>query len=136
MDAATSQLLRQRAGQRCEYCRLAQEHSALRFHIEHVIAHQHGGPDDPENLALACLECNYQKGPNLSGVDPDTGKVTRLFHPRRDLWERHFARDGARIVGKTPVGTTVWLLEMNGRPFSLARVASSIGLIGIRTLNT
>jgi hypothetical protein len=32
MDAATAQLARQRAGHRCEYCRLLQEHSALRFH--------------------------------------------------------------------------------------------------------
>jgi hypothetical protein len=114
MDAATSHLVRQRAGQRCEYCRLGQEYSALRFHIEHIIARQHGGTDEAVNLALACPECNYYKGTNLSGRDPDTGKVVRLFHPRRDGWEDHFARDGARIVGKTPEGrTTVWLLEMN-----------------------
>ena len=114
MDAAKSQFVRHRAAHLCEYCRSSQEHSALRFHIEHVKAEQHGGTDDPENLALACPECNYQKGTNLSGVDPDTGKVTRLFHPRRDRWEDHLARDGAFIVGKTPVGrTTAWLLEMN-----------------------
>jgi hypothetical protein len=47
-------------------------------------------------------------------VDPDTGKVNVLFHPRRDRWEQHFARDDSRIVGKTPEGrTTVWLLEIN-----------------------
>ena len=114
MDAATAQLARQRAGHRCEYCRLLQEHSALRFHIEHIVAQQHGGTDDPENLALACPECNYQKGTNLTGVDPDTGKVTRLFHPSRHRWQDHFARDGARIVGKTPEGrTTVWPLRVN-----------------------
>ena len=61
MDAATAQLARQRAGNRCEYCRLLQEHSALRFHIEHIVAQQHGGTDDPENLALACPECNYAR---------------------------------------------------------------------------
>ena len=87
MDAATSQLVRQRAGHRCEYCHLPQEHSAIQFHLEHIIARQHGGTDAPENLALACPECNYQKGTNLSGVDPDTGKVTPLFHPRRDAWQ-------------------------------------------------
>jgi HNH endonuclease len=114
MDSAISQLVRQRAGQRCEYCRLPQSASALRFHIEHIIARQHGGTDDPANLALACPECNYQKGPNLSSIDPDTGKVTPLFHPRRDQWAEHFVRDDARIVGKSPTGrTTVWLLEMN-----------------------
>jgi hypothetical protein len=114
MDAATAQLVRQRAAHRCEYCRLSEEYSALRFHIEHIIAKQHGGTDDLDNLALACPECNYQKGTNLTGVDPDTGKVTPLFHPRRDYWEESFARVGARIVGKTAKGrTTVWLLEMN-----------------------
>jgi hypothetical protein len=114
MDSAISQLVRQRAGQRCEYCRLPQSASALRFHIEHIIARQHGGTDDPANLALACPECNYQKGPNLSSIDPDTGKVTLLFHPRLDRWAEHFIHDSARIVGKSSTGrTTVWLLEMN-----------------------
>lgn len=114
MDSATSDLVRQRAGNRCEYCRLPQHASALRFHIEHIVARQHGGTDDASNLALACPECNFQKGTNLSGIDPDTGILTALFHPRRDQWTDHFARDGARIVGKTATGrTTVWLLEMN-----------------------
>lgn len=114
MDSATSELVRQRAGYRCEYCHLPQQASALRFHVEHIIARQHGGTDDPSNLALACPECNYQKGTNLSGIDPDTGKVTSLFHPRHDHWADHFVHDAARIVGRSPAGrTTVWLLEMN-----------------------
>lgn len=114
MDRAASDFVRQRAGDRCEYCRLPQHASALRFHIEHIIARQHGGQDDTGNLALACPECNLQKGANLTGIDPDTGIVTRLFHPRDDPWEQHFVRDGGRIVGQTAKGrTTVWLLEMN-----------------------
>lgn len=131
MDSATSQLVRLRAGRRCEYCRLSQDHSALRFHIEHVIARQHGGTDDPANLALACPECNFLKGPNLSSVDPDTGQVTRLFHPRQDRWDDHFARRDARIVGKTPVGrTTVWLLEMNtGDRFHWRELLLRLGLL-------
>ena len=114
MDAATSQLVRQRAGNRCEYCRLPQNFSGLRFHVEHVIARQHGGGDDPENLALACPECNLHKGTNLTGIDPDTSSVTTLFHPRRDKWRDHFKFEEGRIVGKTATGrTTVWLLQMN-----------------------
>ncbi len=86
----------------------------MRFHIDHIVARQHGGTDEPENVALACSECNWHKGTNLSGRDPDTGRVVSLFHPRQDQWEEHLARDGARIVGKTAKGrTTVWLLEMN-----------------------
>ena len=67
-----------------------------------------------ERLALACPECNYQRGTNLTGVDPDTGKVTRLFHPRRHRWQDHYARDGARLVEKISEGhTIVWLLKRN-----------------------
>jgi 5-methylcytosine-specific restriction endonuclease McrA len=114
MDTLAAQRVRLRAGCRCEYCRLPEEASSLRFHIEHIIARQHGGGDALDNLALACPECNYQKGPNLTGRDPDTGEVVRLFHPRQDQWEDHFTFAGACILGKTPIGrTTVWLLEMN-----------------------
>lgn len=74
MDAATVQLVRQRAGNRCEYCLLPQEFSGLRFHVEHIVARQHRGTDDADNLALACPECNCHKGTNLSGVDPILAK--------------------------------------------------------------
>jgi len=114
MDAATSQFIRERAKHRCEYCRLPQDFSDLRFHIEHIVARQHRGPDGLDNLALACPECNLHKGTNLTGVDPDTNEVTVLFHPRRDRWEDHFASADGGIVGKTPAGrTTAWLLKMN-----------------------
>ena len=116
MDASTRQLVRERAGLRCEYCRMPERHSALRFHIEHILPRQHGGTDAVENLALACPECNLRKGPNLTCIDPDTGVVTRLFRPRTGRWEEHFARDGATISGRTPEGrTTVWLLEFNSQ---------------------
>ena len=73
-----------------------------------------GGTHSEENLALACCWCNARKGPNLSGLDPDTGALTRLFHPRRDRWEEHFRREGARIDGSTDIGrTTAWLLQFN-----------------------
>ena len=114
MDAATSQLVRQRAGGLCEYCRLPQDFSGLRFHIEHIVARQHDGTDTPANLALACPECNFHKGTNLTGVDPDTGQVTPLYHPRRDRWDEHFLRIEANIDGRTAVGrVTARLLEMN-----------------------
>ncbi|MGE3311224.1 MAG: HNH endonuclease [Limisphaerales bacterium] len=114
MDASTRQLVRERAGHRCEYCRMSERHSALRFHVEHILPRQHGGADATDNLALACPACNLRKGPNLTGIDPDTGAVTRLFHPRTDQWEEHFVRDGATISGRSPVGrTTTWLLDFN-----------------------
>lgn len=115
MTAAQRQWVRQRASARCEYCRLPDfAFEPEDFHVEHIIARKHGGSDDSDNLAWACIFCNLYKGPNLSSLDPDTGELTRLFHPRRDRWEEHFQMSGARIVGLTPVGrTTCWLLEMN-----------------------
>lgn len=114
MDAATAQFVRQRARNRCEYCRLPQEFSAIRFHIEHVVARQHGGKDNADNLALACPECNFHKGTNLGSIDPDTGKPSQLFDPRKHRWEEHFIRHASDILGKTVIGrTTAWLLEMN-----------------------
>ena len=115
MEPAIRNEVRQRAGNRCEYCRLRQQdEEESPFHIEHVIAQQHGGTDLLENLALACSWCNAVKGPNLSSIDPDSGELTRLYHPRKDRWEDHFRREGSYILGLTAVGrTTAWLLRFN-----------------------
>ena len=114
MDAALTELVRQRAGNRCEYSRLPQAHSALRFHIEHIVPRQHGGGDTPENLALACPECNRRKGTNLTGIDPESRRVLRLFHPRQDRWSDHFQTLAPRILPRTDIGrTTEWLLALN-----------------------
>lgn len=114
MDATVRRMVRLRAGDRCEYCRLPQHAVDLTFHIEHVIARQHGGTDDPVNLCLACDRCNLHKGPNLTAIDPVSGSIVPLFHPRRHIWTDHFELRGARIVGKTAVGrATALLMQMN-----------------------
>ncbi len=115
MDEFTRELVRRRAEQRCEYCRLHEEDDPrFAFHIEHIIAQQHGGTDSPINLALACHQDNLRKGPNLTGIDPVTKKLTRLFNPRRHKWSRHFRWNGPILVGRTAIGrTTVAVLGMN-----------------------
>ena len=114
MDAATRDFVRRRADNRCEYCLLRQKYSRLTHHLEHIVAKRHGGLDDTENLALACHRCNLRKGPNLTGVDPGSGELVPLFHPRRDRWAEHFLFRGARIEGITPVGrASVHVLAMN-----------------------
>jgi|SRR5262252_6657247 len=83
--------VRERAGNACEYCQLRQQDSPLAaLHIEHIIPRVHGGSDDIDNLALACVDCNLHKGTNLTGIDPETGTVTELFHPRNHNWNAHF----------------------------------------------
>jgi len=114
MDAATRDFVCRRAAERCEYCRLRQEDSELAHHVEHIVAKQHGGSDDPNNLALACHRCNLHKGPNLAGIDSHTGQVAPLFHPRNDRWSEHFVFNGPRVEGTRVTGrATVRVLAMN-----------------------
>ena len=115
MDAAVRQLVWHRASDRCEYCRLAQAAApAFTFHVEHIRARQHRGSDDPSNLALACPDCNRHKGPNLSGIDPESRQLVPLFNPRIHSWDEHFTMQGPRIRGLTATGrATVELLDMN-----------------------
>jgi len=112
LPAASLELVWQRAGSRCEYCGLHQEESNLTFHVDHVVAKQHGGSDEPDNLCLSCSQCNRKKGPNLSGLV--NGKLYPLFNPRKQSWRRHFEWDQTILVGKTPTGVaTIFVLNIN-----------------------
>lgn len=115
MDAAQRDLVRHRADHLCEYCHLPQTAALFfTFHIEHIMARQHGGDDNLSNLALACPDCNAYKGPNLTSIDPESGQVVPLFNPRQQTWSVHFSLQGPLIFGKTPTGrATVKLLRMN-----------------------
>src|SRR5205823_4222764 len=104
IDSATRASVVIRARDRCEYCRLPQSQYRAKLHVEHIVARQHRGGDEKENLALCCPRCNRKKGPNLSGIDPETGHVATLFHPRRERWREHFILNGPVIVGITPTG--------------------------------
>jgi len=49
-----------------------------------------------------------------TAVDPNTGNEVLLFNPRRDDWSEHFAWEGVRLIGLTPVGrATISALDMN-----------------------
>lgn len=116
MDAATRDLVRKRAGDRCEYCLLPQQASPITFHVEHITAKQHVDEvvEDPNLLGLACNRCNAYKGTNLSSIDPVTKQIVALFNPRQDVWQNHFMLRDGEIVGLTGVGrATVRLLNMN-----------------------
>ena len=107
--------VRERAHNLCEYCHLHQDDSPwAALHIEHIIPKIHGGADELENLALACIDCNLHKGTNLTGIDPQTNQLTELFHPRRQSWDEHFELQGVYVVGKTATGrTTIRVLDIN-----------------------
>ncbi len=115
MDPAVRELVRTRASNACEYCRIPQEATpVIPFHVEHIVSRQHGGTDDPATLALACDRCNAYKGPNLTSIDPDSGVMVALFNPRQDVWTDHFVLRHGHIVGLTSTGrATAPLLNMN-----------------------
>lgn len=122
-------LVHERAAGCCEYCRIHESDVTYPHEPDHILGSQHGGATVPENLALACFHCNRQKGPNISSIDPMTGELSALFHPRRHRWAEHFHRDGERILGLTSVGrATVTLLEFNSTPrLELRRALLNLG---------
>ncbi len=110
MDESIAAQVRRRARYACEYCRMPQRfYPTILFPIDHVIAKQHRGPTELHNLSLSCLHCNSHKGPNIAGIDPKSKKLTRLFHPRRHKWSRHFRWNGPYLLGRT----TILVLSMN-----------------------
>jgi hypothetical protein len=101
---------------------MSQAYYRYRFQIDHVIAEKHGGKTVFANLALSCLHCNLHKGPNLAGLDPVTGRIVRLFNPRRDRWTRHFQWRGAVLAGRTSIGrVTIDVLRINHPDYVRAR---------------
>ena len=115
--AASAELdrrVRERAKGVCEYCRLPQTAYGLSFQVDHIIAEQHRGKTQFGNLCLSCPRCNKNKGPNISGIDCKTRRLTPLYNPRRDRWEDHFIWRGSRLNGLTPIGrVTIEVLGIN-----------------------
>ena len=113
----------ERAHHRCEYCHAPELVFNFPFEVEHIIPLCRQGTDAEPNLALACRSCNLRKGARIHGVDPDSNRQVRLFHPRQDQWYEHFQinLDSGSITGITAIGSaTVNSLEMN----SLAQVVA------------
>ncbi|MGO8902807.1 MAG: HNH endonuclease [Isosphaeraceae bacterium] len=114
MNESLERRVRERANNRCEYCKIPAYVSEFTFPLDHIIAEQHRGRTTYENLALSCPHDNFHKGLNIAGLDPKTGRLTRLFNPRRQRWSVHFAWDGPMLVGKTAIGRmTLYVLNMN-----------------------
>jgi len=74
------------------------------FHVEHVIARQHGGGDEIQDLCLSGHWCNLLKRPNRSSLVAHRsslieGELVRLFNPRADVWSEHFQMNDGLIEG-------------------------------------
>ncbi|MEM8584409.1 MAG: HNH endonuclease signature motif containing protein [Bacteroidota bacterium] len=101
-----------RADYRCEYCKEPDIVCAFPYHIDHIISVKHGGVDDLSNLAYSCPDCNIYKGSNIATLVAD--KLTRLYNPRRDVWNEHFVFEDFRISGVSDIGVgTISVLRFN-----------------------
>lgn len=106
----------ERADGCCEYCLSRADFSPSPFSAEHILPRHHGGTNGIDNLALACQACNNHKFTSTEGLDPGSGQIVPLYHPRRQRWEEHFdwSEDFQTILGRTPTGrATVLRLQMN-----------------------
>ncbi len=114
ISASLRRRVYERAGGQCEYCLIPQVAVFVPHEIDHIVARKHGGQTEADNLALACSVCNKRKGSDLTSIDPDSGEITPLYHPRQHRWLDHFNLDQSRITPKTPIGrATVALLQFN-----------------------
>jgi 5-methylcytosine-specific restriction endonuclease McrA len=116
IPAALRRQVDERARSCCEYCLIPAIASFAPHEIDHIIAEKHGGRTELENLALSCTLCNKHKGSDLASIDPDTEKISPLYHPRQDSWREHFRLIGAEFVPLTSIGrVTIRLLQLNRR---------------------
>jgi len=114
ISASLRREVRERAGERCEYCLLAESEAIFPHEPDHLIALKHGGKTTFANLALACFDCNRFKGSDIASIDPITSQLVALFNPRIQRWSDHFQLRGGLIVPLTSVGrVTEKLLQLN-----------------------
>jgi hypothetical protein len=67
-----------------------------------------------DNRGQAGIPWREARPRDLASVDPATGEVVALFHPRRDRWADHFRLEGGTIEPLTPTGrVTARLLHFN-----------------------
>ncbi|MCY7330954.1 MAG: HNH endonuclease [Saprospiraceae bacterium] len=107
-------LVAERAGHRCEYCRIRQIDAFIGFEIDHTVAQKHGGGNEAGNLALACPQCNAHKGTDLTTFLESYQDIVPLFNPRLHRWSSHFTTEGGLILARTRIGqATIKLLQFN-----------------------
>src|SRR5215470_9057463 len=116
LPRAVRRQVRDRAGDRCEYCRHPASFSCAPFVCEHAVPRVRGAGNTVDDLAWACPACNGHKYAKTHARDPQTGRSVPLFNPRRQQWSRHFAwrADYLVIEGRTATGrATVAALHLN-----------------------
>ena len=108
-------LVAERASFRCEYCLIPEANSFYSFQVDHIISIKHGGKTEADNLALACVICNRNKGSDLGTVLEKSDDIIRFFNPRKDQWEDHFEVTEKGVLNhKTSIGeATIKIFDLN-----------------------
>jgi HNH endonuclease len=120
----------ERADYRCEYSLIHEHDAGFSHQVDHIVSRKHGGASIEDNLAYACVLCNRNKGSDIASTHPETGKILRLYHPRRDRWKDHFRLNGGIVEPLTELGAvTLQLLRMN----ALERIAERRILQSLRS---
>jgi hypothetical protein len=109
---------------RCSYCLTQEVNSGIALSFDHILPLSRGGTTSFENVCLACRSCNEFKSDQIQAIDPLTGGLVSLFHPRQQSWQEHFAwsEDGTRIEGRSAIGrATVLALQLSHATIVVAR---------------
>lgn len=118
IPSGTRELVRQRAGYRCEFCGSHEIDAGGELTIDHYRPRAREGDDGPDNLIYACSRCNLYK----HDFWPESPEGPRLWNPRDEPFENHFIElpDGT-LDSLTPTGAfTIRQLRLN-RPQLVAR---------------
>lgn len=111
---ALRNLVAERAGFRCEYCRMMESDFYDTFQIDHIISQKHGGVTDFDNLAFSCPDCNRFKGSDVGSFTGSPPALMPLFNPRKDDWGTHFAIKNGLLIALSPIAeATIKLLRLN-----------------------
>jgi hypothetical protein len=105
-----------RAEHLCGYCFIHEDDTFFGCEVDHIISEKHGGATSEENLALACLTCNRNKGSDVASLVPQADALVRFFNPRRDFWSAHsrLGSDGITLLPLTDIGeATARILGFN-----------------------
>ena len=113
MDATLERQVRQRAGGRCEYCRLPQAASGVPFELDHITARSIGPYGSRQPRGELHGYCNGYKGPNLAAETRDRQSHAALPSATTQMGH-HFQYEGSTLIGRTAIGrTTIEVLRIN-----------------------
>jgi len=116
VNIQTRRAVEERAKGQCEYCRSLRDYTPDDFSVEHILPRSRAGADALDNLAWSCQACNNRKHTATQAIDPQTGNMAALYHPRQHTWGEHFrwSDDWLTLIGQTPTGrATIARLDLN-----------------------